>query len=319
MARVWPTFATSARGIVPFNVPEWLRSWWSSFVPAFQPLLLGCYCGERCIGIAPLMMEGPRCWFLGDAEIFDYQDVMVAPGYESRVCQLLLDYLPRLGVRKLDLGALHPQSWVLTNLVPACKQRGYHVEFEAAGVSPRISLPASWEAYLARLSNKRRREMQRLLRRFASSGDGSFTVLERPDEVEGALDCFLTLFVNSRADKAAFMNPTMNSYFRTLARETAATGILRLAVLGLDGKSIASDMAFAVGDTLYVYSASYDRGFQSLSAGLVIKMKTIQWAMEHGFGYYDFLKGNESYKYQFGAVDVPLQHCSIDLASETQS
>ena len=45
--------------------------------------------------------------------------------------------------------------------------------------------------------------------------------------------------------------------------------------------------------------------------GLLLHTQSIKWAIENGYGLYDFCHGNEAYKYSFGAQEIRANYFSI--------
>ena len=73
--------------------PVWLRTWLSEFGDRCEPLFLTAEAEGSLIGVAPLMRQDDRLTFIGDANICDYMDVLVAPdhgaeAYESLCSQI---------------------------------------------------------------------------------------------------------------------------------------------------------------------------------------------------------------------------------------
>src|SRR5262249_32676675 len=59
---------------------------------------------------------------------------------------------------------------------------------------------------------------------------------------------------------------------------------------------------------LLFFVSGRDENFRDLLVGLVLHAWNIRWAIEHGLRTYDFLRGNEPYKYSLGAADVRLKY-----------
>jgi CelD/BcsL family acetyltransferase involved in cellulose biosynthesis len=76
-----------------------------------------------------------------------------------------------------------------------------------------------------------------------------------------------------------------------------------LFMLRINNRPAAAVLCFVAGSYLYLYNSGYDPEFSSLSVGLVSKALCLRWAIENGFGGLDFLRGDESYKYDLGAQD----------------
>src|SRR5262249_29246323 len=130
-----------------------------------------------------------------------------------------------------------------------------------------------------------------------------FRTLSTRAEIEAALPDFFHLHRVSRHDKREFMTDAMEGFFRQVAGELAAEGLLRLFLIEIDGAPAAALIAFASGDELLLYNSGYDPAFAHASVGLISKALTLQAAIEAGLATYDFLRGAEPYKYDLGATD----------------
>ena len=93
----------------------------------------------------------------------------------------------------------------------------------------------------------------------------------------------------------------------------AQSGLLRLGILKLDARPVATTMCFDYNDTVYLYNSGYDPQYRSLSVGLISKILCIKDSIERGRNKFDFLKGAEAYKYRLGGEEIPLHGCQIVL------
>lgn len=296
-----------------FILPVWLRVWWNEFKPSGNLLIRSIKEDGKTIGIAPLMAEGVTASFIGSADVCDYLDFPVMPGRETAFFNALLDDLKEEGITHLDLHSLRPDSTVLTSLVDLSRERGCEVEVRDEDVSVELKLPESWDGYLEMLNSKQRHEVRRKLRRLQEAGTVAYRVITEKSEASEAMDTFLKMFTESREDKAAFLTGQKESYFRALADATAEAGLLRMGVLDLDSKPVAMVLAFDFKEGMYLYNSGYDTDYTSLSVGLACKLYCIQESIEKKKKIYDFLKGNEVYKYRLGGQDIPLSACRIAL------
>jgi CelD/BcsL family acetyltransferase involved in cellulose biosynthesis len=181
---------------------------------------------------------------------------------------------------------------------------GYSVVEEREAVAPRLELPESWDAYVDSLGKKDRHELRRKLRRLFDSGAAvELNVFSEQADVVAMMDSFLDLHTRSRQDKTEFMTPEMASFFRRMASAMSAAGYVRLFMLSINAKPAAAVFCFDAGSYLYMYNSGYDPDYANLSVGLVSKALCLQWAIENGKKGLDFLRGNEPYKYDFGAKD----------------
>ena len=81
-----------------FVLPAWLKVWWSVFSNESTPYLSAVRDKDRLIGIAPLLVKGEEARFMGDPDVCDYQDFIVAPGRGREFFENLLDHLRRQGI-----------------------------------------------------------------------------------------------------------------------------------------------------------------------------------------------------------------------------
>jgi CelD/BcsL family acetyltransferase involved in cellulose biosynthesis len=115
---------------------------------------------------------------MGDRDVCDYLDFVVAPGREEEFFRILLEHLRGAGIALLDLGPVRVDSSVMTRLVPVARKLGYEASAHPEEVSLEMPLPATWDAFLLTLSGKERHEIRRKLRRLAEAGPVSYRLVE---------------------------------------------------------------------------------------------------------------------------------------------
>jgi CelD/BcsL family acetyltransferase involved in cellulose biosynthesis len=295
-----------------FVLPPWLEAWWQVFGMG-EIYIRTVRQGDSIIGIAPLRIKDNTACFIGDIDVCDYLDFIVAPGKEDDFFNMFLDELVKNSIRHLDLKHLRPDSNTLKSLVPMVTARGYEVTTPPEDVNVEMDLPSTWDAYLESLSTKQRHEVRRKLRRLQEAGNLEFRFVGDIASVPGAMDTFFKMFVDSRQDKAAFLTEKREAFFRLLTANMAEAGLLRLGVLELDAKPVAQIICFDYNNCVYLYNSGYNPDYVSLSAGLLSKVLAIKDSIEKGKRKFDFLKGSEIYKYHLGGKEVPLYRCLIDL------
>ena len=292
-------------------LPRWLKVWWQAFKEDSKLYLFDVKENKNVIGIAPLMVKESKASFIGSADVCDYMDFIVAPGKELAFFSALLDKLKRDRIKELSLESLRHDSTAMACLVDLAKDKGYKVSCTRENVSLDLDLPYSWYDYLSTLSPKQRRETGRRFRRLEEEGDVNYRIVEsaKPE----VLDIFFKLMRVSRKDKAAFMTPQMESFFRALAQTMAEARMLRFGVLEISTKPVAAVMCFDYNDKVYLYNSGYDPEYGYLSAGLLSKLLSIKDSIERGRKAYDFLKGAEEYKYRLRGREIPIYSCRIIL------
>jgi CelD/BcsL family acetyltransferase involved in cellulose biosynthesis len=169
------------------------------------------------------------------------------------------------------------------------------VEHDAAAV---VELPSSPDEWLSGLAKKERHEVRRKRRRLEETL-GTPTIERLGAEAVGR---FCEMHRTSAGDKGAFMTSEMEGYFGDLVTEADAT------VHGLicDGVMRAAAFGFETDDGYFYYNSAYDTDASASSPGVVLVASMIEAQIERGAKVFDFLKGDERYKFRMGALSRPL-------------
>ena len=224
-----------------FLMPQWQEIWWDAFhrEPENEREMAGFYLRQPAgvTAIASLSRHDRALSFVGNSETFDYNDFMISPGCEADFFAALMGWLEQENWETLELPSLIETSPTLEHLPDLAQERGYLVEISPEDVTPGLALPATWEEYLAGLSKKNRHELRRKLRRLEAVENWRWYSVREPDEVAARLDDFLALMCQSDPEKAAYMTPEREAFFRRVAQRTAQLDLLRLFFLEIDGKT----------------------------------------------------------------------------------
>jgi len=85
-----------------------------------------------------------------------------------------------------------------------------------------------------------------------------------------------------------------------------------------DAETIANEMedflelmAFDFDDKIWVYNSGINPLFENLSPGWVLLSYLIQWSIQEGKTEFDFMRGDEAYKYQFGGINKNILQLKI--------
>ncbi len=313
LSTFWGDPGSPLRWTVPFVLPPWLVAWTETLGRSVDPLVLCARVEGRVIGIAPLMIRDGTVLFLGDPDVCDCFDCVVAPGFESVFLEAALLHLKALGVAELILGPVRADSIVLGALPEVLHRLGLHPDIRRSGESFEVELPEDWESFLGRLTGKQRHEVRRKMRRFQEAGAVNLRCADRPREIAVAMEDFLRLFRLNRPEKAAFMQAPMEGFFRALAERLGDAGLLRLFSLDLERRPVASAFCLDHGGRRYLYNNGYDEHYGRLSVSLLCKILSVQDAIHAGLAIYDFLKGDEVYKERLGGREVALYEVRINL------
>jgi CelD/BcsL family acetyltransferase involved in cellulose biosynthesis len=313
LSSLWHCPERAMRWECLFVLPAWLRAWWSAFGAGTSPYLCSVRQRDDLLGVAALLIHGDRARLMGDGEVCDYLDFVVASGRGEEFFRVLMEHLKGEGIAVLDLSPVRGDSAAMTDLVRVARELHCEISASPEEVTLEVQLPETWDGFLLTLSGKERHEIRRKLRRLDEAGVVKFRAVEARQELDREMETFMALFAMNRADKAAFMSERMALFFRSLAEAMAEEEMLRLFSLDVDGIPAAAVMCFDYNTRVYLYNNAYDRRFQALSVGLLSKVLSVRDSIERGRKTYDFLKGGEPYKYRLGGRPVRVYRCVVAL------
>ena len=104
-------------------------------------------------------------------------------------------------------------------------------------------------------------------------------------------------------NKREFLTDAMRQHIHNTARIAFENGWLQMAFFTLDGNKAAANMSFNYNQRLWLYNSGWDWDYRDYSPGWILIAYLIQWANEHSIEEFDFMRGDEPYKYKFGGID----------------
>jgi CelD/BcsL family acetyltransferase involved in cellulose biosynthesis len=297
-----------------FQGPRFLEAWHATLAPGIPTRVHTVHHGGRLIGVVPDANEragsatGPIevRRFQGGTEVTDYLGPVSRPENRTDVADAYLENLAAdVDWDEFVAGGLVEESGWIDAFRRAADRHGLEIlSEELEDVCPRIDLSDGYDAYLASLPGKLRQELTRKTRKLARDA-GDLQLVEVPaDEVVDHLDAFLDQAAESFPEKAGFFTrPDMHTWFRALAEEFVPDGTFRLHRLDVGGLPAASTVSLVHDGEWGVYNSTFDPALASLAPGMVIIGQLTERAAEEGCRTLDLLRGDEPYKYRFGAVD----------------
>jgi CelD/BcsL family acetyltransferase involved in cellulose biosynthesis len=311
----WNRLVERCRAPVPFATWQFQTAWYRAF--GSGPLhLLAAQDGEgEYVGLLPLFEspspDGPAVRLVGGTDVADYLDLIAVAGREEEVWKGMLPALAELPWRVADLRPLPAESPTPALLTSLAASAGLASRTVVEERCPVIALPPTWEEYLAGLSGKDRHELRRKMRR-AEAGQPRVEVARTPAAMAALMDGFVALHRRSKVGKARFMDAAMEAFFREVARELAAAGLAALWMLWLEERPAAALLCLEHGGAVNLYNSGFDPEARAMSPGVVLIARTIEDAIARGFRRYDFLRGEEPYKYGFGAVPTEVLRVTLE-------
>jgi CelD/BcsL family acetyltransferase involved in cellulose biosynthesis len=322
LADRWERLLQACREATVFLTPTWQRVWWEQFGGGADLRLLevtreSAHAGQAAgravtVAVAPLMSLDGVVSFLGGTDLVDYHDLIVGDADPVRVADAALRRVASWeDWHTLDLKSIPGDSPNLKALLEAARGLNWRAEDRVEDLAPGITLPASFDEYVASLDKKDRHELRRKLRRLHATGEITQEALASPADIGAAFDDFIALVRLSSPEKDLFLTAPRVEFVRSATVALAERDQARLFLMRLDGKRVAGSLCFKYGERYFGYNSGYDPASRALAVGLLNHAMCLERVIEGGAHYFDFMRGDEPYKYDLGAKDREIHHVVI--------
>ncbi len=315
---------------VPFRGWNWLSTWWRHYGQDERSigqsrLFVPCVFDhtDRLVGLAPWYLtetasSGRVIRPLGDGEVCsDYLSVLCLPGMEDAVGDALAEYLvekSRADHRDaerwdlIELSGIDAEDRAMDFLAVHLRGRDCVVHGHPGPNCWRITLPATWDEYLAMLSKSHRKQNRRIERRMFDTGRAQLHQVQSADDVSEAVEILIDLHLRRRrslGEEGSFESARFAAFHREVIPKLLSAGQLQLHWLTLDGKPVAAEYHLAGGGVVYAYQGGIDPAALKEQPGKMAVAATIRRAIEQGYRAYDFLRGDEPVKPHWRASPRP--------------
>jgi CelD/BcsL family acetyltransferase involved in cellulose biosynthesis len=275
--------------------------------------------------------------YFGASYHADYATLLAAPADMPRVADAVADHFAREAL----VDETHPEPWDVVDLRrlrsedPAVDSLAaafgaremasrWTLNVEREDVCPVISIPegTDLDGFLATLGKKERHEIRRKARRAEAAGP--VELVESTDPVID-LETFIDLHQRRWGDDGLFPETKGGDQSRVFIRRlfelfaaraadqdaTASDPSLHLAFLEVGGRRVGAAVFFETPDALLYYNAGVEPEARDLSPGVVLLERLVRRAIENGKSRVDLMRGDEPYKYEWGAIDEPIQRLLV--------
>jgi CelD/BcsL family acetyltransferase involved in cellulose biosynthesis len=338
----WDRLLGQSPGATPFSSWTFQRAWWDAYGETSRQHYLvvtdaeavpaaGATSAGDIRAIAPLMRrpreDGVGALFMAATYHADYATILAHPADLAEVAALVAhEMLPAPASVATGEGG-DDASWDIVDLRrlreadpalaalrramgEAAAAAGWRVREALEDVCPVVTLAGDWDAQLARLSRKGRHEMRRKIRRAERAGPLRLRYLP----LDAASVDHLIALHQARWGEDGLFTATADgergrAFLHRLAELEASEGPaarFHLADVQVGDRVVYALAGFDDGETTYFYNAGMDPGSRDLSPGVVGTAAYIGDRIAAGRRRFDFLRGHEAYKYEWGALDEPI-------------
>ncbi|MCG3162926.1 MAG: hypothetical protein JMDDDDMK_04287 [Acidobacteria bacterium] len=318
-------------GAPPFISWEWLITWYKWFGHEQQPWTLCAREGGRLVGLFPLCAQKKRPSLFTPTlnrlslmgEFYgapDYLDMLALPGLKQKTADLFLNHITQLrSFDLLEFEGLSSDSYTLLSLTRHFgNNTGFRYRISPQFICPRMSLEAGWEAILKQ--SQRADYFKRSLRRLNKIASFEFRTTSDVNEIPAAFERFLGLHTErwiNRGGSSATRTAQQKGFMFDAACEMARAGMVRFEEIWLEGECRASLFGFESGDCYYFYLSGFDQAWSKYSLGFTLLWLSIREASHRGLKMYDFLRGDENYKFDW-SNDMRMT-VAVQVASDSRA
>ncbi len=312
-------------GDVSFRRHEWLATWWRNYRRPGDELLVAALrdTGGTLVGLAPWYVSRSRCSgrvirCLGSGKVCsEYLTVLCQPGMAAAVAQRLAEWLvdeARDRWDLIELAGIDRSDAMIDALAAQMGLRRHIVHQRWQHSTWRLELPGSWDEFLSRLSGKRRSRVRAAERRMLASGKAVVRTARSPADIDEGLSILQRLHEQRRQSlggAGCFSTPRFREFLHEAAVRFLELDQLQLNWLQIDGRPAAVEFKLLGGDTVYYYQTGMEPSLAGDSPGWLLQIASLRRAIDEGFRWFDFLRGDEAYKSAWGARAVPLADVRI--------
>lgn len=306
MAKPWNDLLTESRSNTIFLTWEWLYTWAECFLGSDRRLfILLVYKDSELIGVAPWSIRFFRYFgftmknieFLGIPETgSDYLDVFTKVGKEKEVANQIYRFLLESASLwdGISLEDIVSDSLFLLHFINRFEEEGKYTELASGAYCPWAALPSTFDLFRVRLSSNRREQFSRHLRLLRQGGKG--TLRTYPSREAGsALKEFQRIYELRWGESDGLFH-----FLEKFIARSEGKSAVQIDFLSAGVRDIAGLFHLRYGKILSMYLMGVDHSFdKSISIGNVLVGLAIEKAITEGFSRYDFLRGDEDYKFHW--------------------
>jgi CelD/BcsL family acetyltransferase involved in cellulose biosynthesis len=308
---------------------SWLCTWWEylgSAKPNSQLCIVKVSEGDQLVGVAPLYIErskvlGKTIKFLGSgATCSDRMTFPALPGYEPYMAKGVLemlthaDFAKRFGqVGLIELEGYLGDDPTVNQFVGLCEQANFESDFRELEGCWLISIPDDWDTFRSLIKKRQRRKVNKV-DSLLKTGEFETVYCETPEQIRDSWGDFVDLHQKRRnqlGQPGCFLNSEFNQFLSLASERLAEDSRTLLTLIKHQGKPLSAVLCFLSGDCVCVYQSGLNTDLPKFEPGHFANTMTFRVAQERGLTSLDFLRGDESYKADWGCQRATLMRARL--------
>ncbi|MCP2619018.1 GNAT family N-acetyltransferase, partial [Candidatus Aminicenantes bacterium AC-335-A11] len=226
----------------------------------------------------------------------------------------IFDYLKKYSNIKLIY--IREDSPTLKHLPEIASKYNFECKINVIEKSLYISPPLSYDDYLIGLNSKNRHELKRKLRKTQMLENLRIEKITSLNDLKHFINFFIDFHKKSSLQKYKFWKSNTYCFFNEICKEFALNNWIELYFLFHKDRIISALFCFSYSKKLYLYNSAFDKNYSQYNPGLYLFNHVIKEAIQKSIEEIDFLRGEERYKYDFGAKARKLYEVLIQRSKE---
>jgi CelD/BcsL family acetyltransferase involved in cellulose biosynthesis len=298
----WRDLWQRSETATPFQSPDWLLPWWDVFAPG-ELRCVAVRSGERLVALAALYHEasmyGSRLLPLG-VSLSDYLDILIDPAHPNTANELVGAIAGMDDIDAVEWGEVRACADVLRVRPP----QDWEAMQTTVSPCPVVALPGNLEELRNIISPSRWRHLRTAGNRAARSGE-TVIIHGDSDNAGALLNALVRLHTASGLKRGGnvFFDLRVAEFHAAALPRLVRENLVRLYALGIGDQVAGVYYGFHHRGRAYAYQCGYDPSFAFQSPGMLLIAHAMEQAIHEHAQEFDFLRGNEPYKYEWGATD----------------
>jgi len=307
-----------------FSLRAFHQAWWSAHGGGAEDVSIAARSASNgeLLGYLPLMRRPDGVIYSGATLHIDYATVLLAPhtSAQSQDPDVVADALAAallalnspinaMRIRPADDAHVRMVVAIQRAATVAARAATYAIEEPA----PFIELQGirTLDEHLDRLDKKQRHEIRRKVRR----GEAAGVQISASEDLLADLPEFIRLHRARWGERGLFTETPKGveeeAFLRELFAKAPRDTITMLMARNEEFGTFAAGLFLRDAGALRYWNAGGDAAARALSPGVLLFVHGLTLAINEGRAQLDFLRGNEPYKYECGAVDAQVMKLEI--------
>lgn len=189
-------------------------------------------------------------------------------------------------------------------LIECAQKSGWTIS--EAEACPVLALPASYDEYVRSLGKNMREQIKRYPKRLEKEFQVEYQLADNPSAVQNALTDLFKLHGarwRQRGQTGVLATARRQKFHRAVCAAFFEKNHLRLWTLRCNGAPACVLLNYVYGGKYYFFIGGFDPNLMRWSVGTCLFAQVFKSAIEEGAREFDFLRGEEEYKYRYGATN----------------